>query len=530
MSRHLIGAMDYQTSATSLRAYQLRIATEVGARNSLILLPTGAGKTLIAAEVIRRRSDGIRGGTSRAEDSHQAASRLPFKTLFLVPTCFLVGQQAQALRSHRNNHQVGEYMGGLQFPSGADTLVSTPQAFISAQRRYAEQLNWDNWDLVVFDEVHHVLKDHPYRKIALNIPEDSAVQVLGLTASLTYAVTEAKVTAAAKRLARELRIEHMASATVHELQSSGYHATHIEAEVNDEILVPTLQEFGNGRGAPVPPDQRKPHLMHHTFWQRQKQGSGSRLAIDLLKLIRRLEVLAVQTDNQFQSPIERQKKLSKWATYAVSMYQQSKRRNAACRLLEHWYEALRIVVMSWEERDGNELAVMFLRMMKCHEPGSYHELSTAAGQMLQWAEVAAFFEAFEVLPRFDHLKGILAEKKESFQLKFRGIIFVQQKTTAHTLTHFVNMDNGLRRMGFKAVTLHSVTTDPPTPSLSLTTREAQANMEGFSSGAHGDCELVDHHSGCRGRGGHRLSELRHPLRPCADGGIICPGPRPSSTG
>ena len=140
--------------------------------------------------------------------------------------------------------------------------------------------------------------------------------------------------------------------------------------------------------------------------------------------------------------------------------------------------------MSWEGRDGNELAVMFLRMMKCHEPGSYHELNTSAAPMLL-AEVASFFAAWDVLPRLDHLKSILADQKESFQLKFRGIIFVQQKTTAHTLTHFVNMDNDLRKMGFKAVTLPSVTTDPPTPSLRLTAREAQANMEGFSSGAHG---------------------------------------------
>ena len=269
----------------------------------------------------------------RAEGPIRAAK--PLKALFLVPTCILVGQQAQALRS-QNEHQVREYMGGLQFPSGANILVSTPQAFISAQRRYAE-LNWDSWDLVVFDEVHHVLKDHPYRKIALGIPEDAAVQVLALTASHTYAVTEAKVAAAAKRLARELRIEHMATATVDELQSSGYHATHIEAEVNDEILVPTLQEFGNGGGAPVPPEERKPHLMHSTFWQRQKLGSSSssRFALDLLKFIRRLESLAVQTDNQFQSPLERQKKLYKWSTYAVSRYQQSKHQNAACRLLEH---------------------------------------------------------------------------------------------------------------------------------------------------------------------------------------------------
>eukprot|EP00873_Tetraselmis_striata_P041699 jgi/Tetstr1/461963/TSEL_007036.t1 len=209
----------------NLRPYQNRIVAEVGSQNALVLLPTGAGKTFIAAEVARRRRESLAGlgATTR------------FKAVFLVPTCFLVGQQAAALRQWAGEGTVGEYMGGCQLPLGVDTLVSTPQAFISAQRRHSH-LEWDNWDLVVFDEVHHVLKDHPYRKIALNIPEEANVQILGLTASLTYAVTEDKVLTAAKRLCRELRIEHMATATVAELQSSGYHATDIKAELNDGSL------------------------------------------------------------------------------------------------------------------------------------------------------------------------------------------------------------------------------------------------------------------------------------------------------
>ena len=43
---------------------------------------------------------------------------------------------------------------------------------------------------VVFDEVHHVLKDHPYRKLAQQLCKCDGPVVLGLTASLTYAVGE----------------------------------------------------------------------------------------------------------------------------------------------------------------------------------------------------------------------------------------------------------------------------------------------------------------------------------------------------
>ena len=102
----------------------------------------GSGKTLVAAETIKRVS-------------HRRA-------LFLVPTCLLVAQQAEAVRVW-TGRDVREYMGGLAAPhSGFEVLVSTPKAFMSAQMQH-EHLAWSGFDLVVFDEVHHVLKEHPYR-------------------------------------------------------------------------------------------------------------------------------------------------------------------------------------------------------------------------------------------------------------------------------------------------------------------------------------------------------------------------------
>ena len=62
----------------SLRCYQLRIVQEaMQYGNTLVILPTGSGKTLIAAEVARR---------------------VGAKVLFLVPTRLLVEQQAKAVR------------------------------------------------------------------------------------------------------------------------------------------------------------------------------------------------------------------------------------------------------------------------------------------------------------------------------------------------------------------------------------------------------------------------------------------------
>ena len=62
-----------------IRDYQARIVHEASATNAVVVLPTGAGKTLIAANVIKHILD--------KDDNHKA--------LFLVPTCLLVNQVSE---------------------------------------------------------------------------------------------------------------------------------------------------------------------------------------------------------------------------------------------------------------------------------------------------------------------------------------------------------------------------------------------------------------------------------------------------
>ena len=138
-----------------------------------MVLPTGAGKTLIAA---------------KAAEANVAATKQP--TLFLVPTKLLVAQQAQAFVA-ATSLRVTCLHGELAVPAFAtfDALVATPAAMIAQQG--CDDLSFQQFGLVVFDEVHHVVKNHPYRKVAVrlqNLPEASRPKVLGLSASLTYAI------------------------------------------------------------------------------------------------------------------------------------------------------------------------------------------------------------------------------------------------------------------------------------------------------------------------------------------------------
>jgi len=142
-------------------------------------------------------------------------AKINSKAIFFVPTCLLVEQQAIALRERLDGSCVVEYMGGKKLQLSFDVLVTTPKAFLVAQTSYAS-LKWNNFRIVL-DEVHHVIKDHPYRKIAQGIStarqedEHLDLQVIGLTASLTYSVTDASVRKSIESLVRELQISHMAT-------------------------------------------------------------------------------------------------------------------------------------------------------------------------------------------------------------------------------------------------------------------------------------------------------------------------------
>ena len=71
-------------TTTSLRSYQERLVNTVKDRNAVVVLPTGAGKTLIAAAVV----------------SHFLQTKLS-KFLFLVPTRILYHNRRQHYASRR---------------------------------------------------------------------------------------------------------------------------------------------------------------------------------------------------------------------------------------------------------------------------------------------------------------------------------------------------------------------------------------------------------------------------------------------
>jgi Fanconi anemia group M protein len=157
--------------AVEERAYQVNIARAALERSTLVVLPTGMGKTVIAAmvvaEVLRRR-----GG----------------KVLFLAPTKPLVEQHAASLRALLVVDRIALFTGEATSPEERELLwrenkivVSTPQVIRNDLR--SERISLDDVSLVVFDEAHRAVGDYAYVDVAAAYREVPGRLVLGMTAS-----------------------------------------------------------------------------------------------------------------------------------------------------------------------------------------------------------------------------------------------------------------------------------------------------------------------------------------------------------
>lgn len=135
-----------QQVLTPLRAYQRRLCGEIQNTNALVVLPTGAGKTLVAAELLMR----VR--ARRTAAGHAAAHRSG-RTLFLVPTVMLVDQQAKTIK-HETKLEVHSYHGQMKtLTCRSDVLVATPVAYTELLTNAPGLFEPESFDLVIFDEV-----------------------------------------------------------------------------------------------------------------------------------------------------------------------------------------------------------------------------------------------------------------------------------------------------------------------------------------------------------------------------------------
>lgn len=442
-----------------LRTYQRNAVESVGQLNAIIKMPTGSGKTFVAAELIKRKL------------SAENPSSVQCFALFLVPTCDLVEQQSKAIQSwfHCN---VATYMGGAEVPTACSqfrVLVSTPQSFFILQSQNI-RFHWKEICICVFDEVHHVLKNHPYRKIALSLKKNNTdVQIIGLSASLTYAVGEKGVTNTLNRLGRELGIEKMVSPSEEDLLAGGY------VPQKENIEIDSYRDTPEGV---VPEVERKPHLMHSTFFTRVKNAKMTDFSKMIYDIIQCLEEQAKQCEKNFASPLM-SVKLTSWEEYAHKL---AKANLIKCpvnciffKMLEIWYVALRLLIQSWEENE--QLVLLWLKSQNGFVVEDHW--IPKLGSRIKYVERLSLNDYN--LMKVGALREHLRTKMNRFGKRFCGIVFVQQRITAHILSYYLNQDQDLRDLGLRTGYVTARGTHI-TPSIKVTASSAKSEIDKFRKG------------------------------------------------
>jgi Fanconi anemia group M protein len=155
----------------TFREYQFNIIKSIySGKNTLVILPTGLGKTLIAVFAIARA---IANGK---------------KAIFLAPTKPLCEQHYKTLTEllKVDNDKILLLTGALSkekriiMEQNALVIVATPQTLANDMKQGILSLN--EFGIVVFDECHRAVGKYAYTYIA-NEAQARNVQIIGLTAS-----------------------------------------------------------------------------------------------------------------------------------------------------------------------------------------------------------------------------------------------------------------------------------------------------------------------------------------------------------
>ncbi len=153
------------------RLYQTRITEAAIERNTLVVLPTGLGKTAIALRVIA-----------------EFLRRYPTESvLLLAPTRPLVLQHAANVARTLLAPEPLTLTGAIA-PERRAALLHPPQVVVATPQVIGNdlasgQFPLDTFSLIVFDEAHRAVGDYPYVVIAKANREGPDARVLAMTAS-----------------------------------------------------------------------------------------------------------------------------------------------------------------------------------------------------------------------------------------------------------------------------------------------------------------------------------------------------------
>ncbi|KAG2025570.1 hypothetical protein GB937_002826 [Aspergillus fischeri] len=199
---HLVEKQDLGNGMLDPREYQIELFERAKTQNTIAVLDTGSGKTLIAVLLLRH--------TILNELDNRANGKPHRVSFFLVDSVTLAYQQAAVLRNNIDQN-VAHFFGAM----GTDlwdkrtwdehlqrNMVIVCTAEILNQCLLNSYVKMDQINLLIFDEAHHAKKDHPYARIIrdsyFKAQPSQRPRVFGMTASPID--TKGDITEAATRL------------------------------------------------------------------------------------------------------------------------------------------------------------------------------------------------------------------------------------------------------------------------------------------------------------------------------------------
>ncbi|XP_022094381.1 probable ATP-dependent RNA helicase DDX58 isoform X2 [Acanthaster planci] len=188
--------------ALKLRGYQEElVAAALQGKNCLVVAPTGSGKTLVAARLVKAFLDREDGVGQRSGNPAQVEAGGSNKVVFLVNKVPLVEQQRNVFQRYMSQNSIMGLSGEMSNCGSLvdlleehDVLVMTAQILLNELKGTKddnERMELSSIGLLIFDECHHCQKGDPYNRIMayyrdmkLSSPATPRPQVLGLTASM----------------------------------------------------------------------------------------------------------------------------------------------------------------------------------------------------------------------------------------------------------------------------------------------------------------------------------------------------------
>ncbi|KAJ3396495.1 Interferon-induced helicase C domain-containing protein 1 [Lobulomyces angularis] len=433
-----------------LRPYQSRLALTAQEKSCIIVLPTGCGKTLIACDVIKNVGK---------------------KTLFLVPSVMLVNQQSLVIR-RETKLNVTTFSGGQRSVSNIffDVLVTTPDALLNSQKRIP-LLDIASFDLVVFDEVHHLIKKHPYRIIAQRIKEiGSNPKILGLTASLTYHTQTHKIPKMFSDICDDLsiNISEILTASNEELEKDNFFQKQTVKYDSNEYIIK------KGIFWDVLQTNTSTYFLNKIS---ENSPILHPITVAIYNSVKYLEDSYLKNKiANFTSPIQAENKLSYWLKYASELKTRHKTSKDAdlkkkilfyCALLE----SLKFIVTTFQK--NLELSLYFL----------FSEISNDNFEVEPFNLIKQEYELLK--DDFEELSSLKSTLLNAYLTNenFFGILFAEQRISCHVINDFIAKDAELKDK-LKSTFIYStsaITGAALSPHLNISSTQFNERVNAFKS-------------------------------------------------